>query len=69
MHVQRSKVGAQTAWHGAFYFKYAGSSDPYVEVLLMPEDRLNVKAVKTESIKSTLNPYYQKEFNMYVSCK
>jgi len=44
----------------------AGSSDPYVEVLLMPEDWLNIKAVKTDHIKGTLNPYYQKEFNMYV---
>ena len=43
---------------------FTGSSDPYVEVLLMPEDRLNVKAVKTDYIKASLNPYYQKEFNM-----
>ena len=44
--------------------QYTGSSDPYVEVLLMPEDRLNIKAVKTDHINGTLNPYYQKEFNM-----
>ena len=30
----------------------------------MPEDQLNIKAVKTDYIKATLNPYYQKEFNM-----
>ena len=41
-----------------------GASDPYVEVVLMPEDKIKIKAVKTKTIKANVNPYYGKEFKM-----
>ena len=41
-----------------------GASDPYVEVVLMPENKIRIKAVKTKTIKANVNPYYGKEFTM-----
>ena len=43
---------------------YIGASDPYVEVVLMPEDKIKIKAVKTKTIKANVNPYYGKEFTV-----
>ena len=41
-----------------------GASDPYVEVVLMPENKVKIKAVKTKTVKANINPYYGKEFTM-----
>ena len=41
-----------------------GASDPYVEVVLMPENKVKIKAVKTKTVKANVNPYYGKEFTM-----
>ena len=41
-----------------------GASDPYVEVVLMPENKIKIKAVKTKTVKANVNPYYGKEFTM-----
>ena len=41
-----------------------GASDPYVEVVLMPENKIKIKAVKTKTVKANINPYYGKEFTM-----
>lgn len=43
-----------------------GASDPYVEVVLMPEDKIKIKAVKTKTIKANVNPYYGKEFTIKI---
>jgi len=43
-----------------------GFSDPYVQILLMPERRFKIKAVKTDYKNKDLNPTYYKEFKMYV---
>ena len=43
-----------------------GFSDPYVQLLLMPERKLKIKAVKTDYKNKELNPTYYKEFKMYV---
>ena len=47
-----------------WYTFILGASDPYVEVVLMPEDKIKIKAVKTKTIKANVNPYYGKEFKM-----
>ena len=41
-----------------------GASDPYVEVVLMPENKIKIKAVKTKTVKANINPYYGKEFTV-----
>ena len=41
-----------------------GKSDPYVEILLMPEERFKIKPVKTDYKSKELNPFYAKEFEM-----
>ena len=46
--------------------KCAGLSDPFVEVQLMPEERFKIKPVKTAYKSKELNPFYAKEFEMYV---
>ena len=43
---------------------YIGASDPYIEVVLMPEDKIKIKAVRTKTIKANVNPHYGKEFTM-----
>ena len=45
---------------------HTGSSDPYVQIVLMPERRFKIKAVKTDHKHKELNPTYYKEFKMYV---
>ena len=47
--------------------KYTGLSDPFVEILLIPEERFKIKAVKTEYKSKELNPFYAKDFKMYVA--
>lgn len=46
------------------YVLYVGASDTYVEVLLMPEDKIKMKAVKTRTIDDDVNPFYDKTFKM-----
>jgi len=43
-----------------------GLSDPYVQIVLMPERRFQIKPVETDHKSKDLNPSYYKEFNMYV---
>ena len=43
-----------------------GLSDPYVEIQLMPGERFKIKPVKTDYKSKELNPFYAKEFEMYV---
>jgi len=44
-----------------------GYSDPYVDIVLMPERRFKIKSVKTDFKSKDLNPTYYKEFKMYVN--
>ena len=44
----------------------AGSSDPYVQLTLLPQWKYgSKKTYKTQVEKSTLDPYFNKEFSMY----
>ena len=45
---------------------YTGLSDPFVEILLMPEARFKIEPVKTDCKKKELDPFYAKDFKMYI---
>lgn len=45
---------------------HIGLSDPLVEIVLMPEKRFKIKALKTDFKTKDLNPSYYKDFKMYV---
>ena len=44
-----------------------GYSDPYVDIMLMPERRFKIKSMKTDFKSKDVNPTYYKEFKMYVN--
>ena len=49
-------------------YVYVGSSDPYVQVTLLPQWKYvesNKKVYKTQVMKGTLDPYFNKQFLMY----
>ena len=48
------------------HFAHIGTSDPYVDIVLMPERRFKIKSVKTDFKHKDLNPTYYKDFKMYV---
>ena len=48
------------------FILYVGSIDPLVEIVLMPERRFKIKAVKTDFKSKEANPFYGKDFKMYV---
>ena len=50
----------------AVYILYVGSVDPLIEIVLMPERRFKIKAVKTDFKSKEANPFYGKDFKMYV---
>lgn len=43
-----------------------GSIDPLVEIVMMPERRFKLKPVKTDFKSKNANPFYGKDFKMYV---
>lgn len=54
------------ALNNMYYSEFTGFSDPYVEILLMPEERFKIKPVKTDYKKKELNPFFAKDFKVYV---
>ena len=48
------------------FFTHVGLSDPYVEIVMMPERRFKIKALKTDFKSKDVCPTYYKDFKMYV---
>ncbi|VDM05688.1 unnamed protein product [Schistocephalus solidus] len=45
-----------------------GLADPYVKLKLTPAEDTSKMKLKTKIIRSTLNPQWNEEFQMYVQC-